>query len=92
MVEILTLGSFINRIGSAAQKKGFRPGNYRLMALCLWCAGELAGLLCGLVIVPPSDPLSLFTVYLCARAGASAGAASAYLIVRSLKAEMAHSS
>jgi hypothetical protein len=89
MVEILMLGSFTNHVGAVAQHKGYRPGNYRLMALILWCLGELIGLFCGLVLVPPSDPLSLFTVYMCALAGAGAGAAMAYSIVRGLKPDLA---
>ncbi len=88
MVEILIVGSFVNRIGSIASGKGYRSGDYRLMALILWCVGEIIGLFCGLVLVPPSDPLSLFTIYLCALGGAGAGACFAYGIVRSLKTDV----
>ena len=85
MVEILMIGSYVNQVGSLAQRKGYRPGHYRLMALILWCLGELIGLFCGLVLAPPSDPLSLFPIYLCALLGAGAGAIVAYLVARGLK-------
>jgi hypothetical protein len=88
MVEILTVGSFVNHIGAVAHAKGYRSGNYRLMALILWCLGELIGLFGGLVLVSPSDPLSLFTIYLCALCGAAVGAGLAYGVVRSLKVEI----
>lgn len=87
MVEIFTLGWFSRVIGEIVQSKGYRPGNYRLGALLLWCAGEVCGLFAGLAIAPGGDFGSLVLIYLCALAGAAVGAICAYGIVRGLKSE-----
>lgn len=81
----MVISSFVNRMGLLAREKGYRPGHYRLAAIILWCLGELAGLFCGLIMVPLNAPIALGAVYLCALVGAGAGAGMAFLIIRGLK-------
>lgn len=86
MVEIFALGRFSRVIGEMVQSKGYRPGNYRLGALLLWCAGEVCGLFAGLALAPDGSFGALLLIYLCALVGAALGAGCAFLFVRGLKA------
>ena len=86
MVEILMLGRFTDLIAGIAQSKGYRPGNYRLGALILWCLGEVCGLYAGFILLPYGGDLpSLLLMYGCALLGAGIGAGAAYWYMRRLK-------
>lgn len=85
MVEIFALGPFTSMIGNIAQSKGYRAGDYRFVALLLWCVGEICGLFAGLNLAPKGDLPSLLVIYLFALLGAAVGAGTAYAIARHLK-------
>jgi hypothetical protein len=90
MVEIFILGWYANRIGEMARGRGLSAHKYHLMALLLWCLGEVSGMFVGLSLVALDSALALMVVYLCALAGGGFGAGAAYLIARGGKSGYTH--
>jgi hypothetical protein len=80
MLEILALIYLSRKNGGIAEKKGHKPGRYKLLTVLLWFGGELlGGILGGILAGGDGGP-----VYLLALVGAVVGAGVSRLIVNSL--------
>lgn len=83
MLEIIVLIYLSRLIGRIVERKNRRSGWYKLMAVLLWIGGEIAGAFVGLVYTGFDESQQIF-IYPFALVGAVAGAAVAFVIVKSL--------
>lgn len=82
MLEILALIYLTRKNGAIAEKKGKKPGLYKLLTVLLWFGGEVFGAILGAVIAGGGDAMG--AVYLFALVGALVGAGLSRLIVNKL--------
>ena len=76
MLEILALIFLTRDVGKIALKKGLKPGRWKLYAVLAWFAGEIPGIVFGLLLFEPNNLISIELV-------AVAGALTGFLILRS---------
>jgi hypothetical protein len=70
MLEIVALIFLTRQIGRIAESKGLKPGTWKLFTVLAWIAGEIAGVVVGLLIFGPDN---IFSILLVAIAGAVTG-------------------
>ncbi|HEX4963609.1 MAG TPA: hypothetical protein VF173_22465 [Thermoanaerobaculia bacterium] len=80
MLEILVLIHLTRKNGGIAEKKGHRPGLYKLLTVLLWLGGEIIGAVLGGIMAGEETAL----IYVLALVGAIVGAGLSRLIVNSL--------
>jgi hypothetical protein len=51
MLEIIALIFLTKKIGALAQKKGLKPGTWKLYTVLCWFGAEIAGVVIGVVIL-----------------------------------------
>jgi hypothetical protein len=51
MLEIIALIFLTKKIGALAQKKGLKPGTWKLYTVLCWFGAEIAGAVIGVVIL-----------------------------------------
>jgi membrane protein DedA with SNARE-associated domain len=84
MIEILALIYLARKNGSIAEKKGHKPGRYKLLTVLLWLGGEVGGAFLGAMMAGGTEEMGL--IYLLALLGALVGALLSRLIVNKLTA------
>ena len=75
MIEIIALIFLTREIGRIADKKGLKPGTWKIYTVLAWIAGEFVGVIIGLLIFRIDN---FFSIALVAIAGAITG----YLIIK----------
>jgi len=76
MLEILALIFLTRDVGKIALKKGLKPGMWKLYAVLAWFAGEIPGIIIGVLLFGIDNLISVELV-------AVAGALTGFLILRS---------
>ena len=76
MLDIIILVFLAIHIGKLAAKKGLKPGKWRLYTVLSFLAGEIIGLMIGLLFFEPDNIVSLILMAL-------AGAFGGYFIIES---------
>ena len=74
MLEIVVLIFLTRYMGQIAEKKGLKPGMWKLYTVLGWVAGEIAGVLAGMIFFG-KDIISIVIIAL-------AGAVTGFLIVK----------
>lgn len=70
MLEILALVFLTRSIGTTAERKGLKPGTWKLYTVLAWFAGEFLGFLIGIAIFGSENILmSLLIAIPCAIGG-----------------------
>ena len=75
MLEIIALIFLTKQIGKLAADKGLKPGTWKLYLVLAWVAGELMGLVAGVLIFGPDNIFSIMLVGI-------AGAVTGYFIIK----------
>lgn len=75
MLEIVALIFLTREIGRLADRKGLKPGTWKLYTVLSWIAGEFAGAVLGVLIFGADN---IFSVIMMAIAGAISG----YFIIK----------
>ena len=70
MIEIIALILLARQFGNLAERKGVKPGTWKLYMILCWVAGEFVGAVVGILIFGTNN---LFSVELVAIAGAITG-------------------
>jgi hypothetical protein len=83
MLEILILIHLCRKNGGIAEKKGHKPGRYKLLTVLLWVGGEIFGGIVGAFLAGEGGGAG--PVYLLALLGALAGAGLSRLLVNNLQ-------
>jgi hypothetical protein len=76
MLEIVALILLTRHIGKIAQKKGLKPGTWKLYTVLCWIAGEITGMIIAMLLFG-DDIVSIILT-------AIAGAVGGYLILKSV--------
>lgn len=82
MLEIIVIWRLAVHIGNIAARKGLKKLPYQIMAVVFWICGEISGAMLATVFLGGQS--SFWVQYLLALAGAVAGAAVAFLVMRLL--------
>ena len=75
MLEIIALIFLTRKMGNLADRKGLRPGRWKLYTVLAWIAGEFVGAVAGVLIFGPENIFSVIMV-------AIAGAVTGYFIIK----------
>lgn len=76
MLEIIALILLTRYIGKKAEKKNLKPGTWKLYTVLCWIAGEITGIIVGMILFG-KDIVSIILVAL-------AGAIGGFLILKSV--------
>jgi hypothetical protein len=76
MLDIIALIFLTRHIGKIAQKKGLKPGTWKLYTVLCWIAGEITGMIIAMLLFG-DDIVSIILT-------AIAGAVGGYLILKSV--------
>jgi hypothetical protein len=74
MVEIIVLWILCKRISKVAAANKRNPGDYKMLLVGLWIAGEILGCIVGIVLIGSAN----IVVYIIALIGAVIGSAIAF--------------
>ena len=77
MIEIILVVLLTIHIGKIAKKKGVNPGAWRLYTVLSWIAGEIVGVITGILLFGKNDIISLMFTGI-------AGALGGYFILKSI--------
>jgi phage shock protein PspC (stress-responsive transcriptional regulator) len=77
MLEIIALILLTRHIGGVATRKGLKPGTWKLYTVLSWFAGEIVGVVAGLVIFEQDNLVSLMLMGI-------AGALGGYFILKAV--------
>ena len=70
MLDIIILIFLTRSIGELAERKGLKPGQWKVYLVMAWLGGELLGIFIGLMLFGLDKPLMILLVALpCAIAG-----------------------
>ncbi|MEN9547459.1 MAG: hypothetical protein RIR12_50 [Bacteroidota bacterium] len=81
MLEIIALIWLTGLNGKLADRKGKKPGRWKLYTVLAWIVGEFLGALLAVIILKSDDYLSMFPL-------AIMGAIGGYLAIRALLSNM----
>lgn len=77
MLEIIALVFLCSQIGQMAERKGLKPWPWRIYTILSWIAGEVVGIIAGLLIFDQTNLVSLMLMGI-------TGAVTGYFIIRGI--------
>jgi hypothetical protein len=81
MLEILALIFLTGQIGKMAERKGQKPGMWKLYTVLAWIGGEIIGVVISIMAFNSDNYFSMLPI-------AIAGAVGGYLIIRAILSKM----